>query len=849
MFAPLLALAFSFPFSAEPLADGGYKLPPREIVELLDAAPTPSAQISPQGEWMLLVERAAMPSIAEVTREWIPLAGRRVDPKLNTTQVTSFAHSLSVLSIADGDEVKIELPAGARIVDARWSPARALVAFSLAGDDGLELWIADGRSGVARKLASGLNGVLGASYAWASDGERLIVRLVPKGRAAAPARVEVPTGPAIQETSGAKTALRTYQDLLRDAHDEALFDHYATSQIALVDPRADAITPIGAPGVIADVDMSPDGQHWLVSRVHRPYSYVLPAGLFPTTIEVWDANGKLERVIAEVPMGDKIPQEGVELGPRNVTWHAARPATLVWCEALDGGDPKTKSEWRDRWMLLAAPFGKQSEAREFTRLHQRAQGLQFLDENRAFVTEYDRDRRWMRQLLVDLLHADAEGIVFDDRNVNDRYKDPGSFVSQTSERGTRVVRQSGGMVFRTGSGASPEGERPFLDRVELATRKTERLWQCEAGSYESTVAFVSSRAGEKPTIVTSFETPTQTPNFRVRDLEHGTMRALTSFPDPQPALRGVKQELVKYKRADGVDLSATLYLPPDWKPGTRLPLFVWAYPLEYTDAGTAGQVSGSPSRFVRVRGASQLLFALHGWAVLDNAAMPVVGDPETMNDTFLAQVVSSAQAAIDFAVERGVADRERVAVGGHSYGAFMTANLLAHCNLFKAGVARSGAYNRTLTPFGFQSERRTIWEAPSSYIQLSPFMAADKIDEPLLMIHGEKDNNQGTFPIQSERLFQAVKGNGGTARLVMLPGEAHGYAARESNLHVVAEMFEWCDRFVRDAQPVERGAGFGGVTGVEGQVSLGERAAPRVDTARARAVLDWNRSMLRIDPR
>jgi dipeptidyl aminopeptidase/acylaminoacyl peptidase len=416
------------------------------------------------------------------------------------------------------------------------------------------------------------------------------------------------------------------------------------------------------------------------------------------------------------------------------------------------------------------------------------------------VSEYDRDRRWARELLIDVDKADVAPIVVDDRNVNDRYKDPGRFVTEVTARGTRVVREVGGAVFRTGQGATSDGELPFLDRFELATQKTERLWQCAKGSYESAVAFLDARPGAKPTIVTSYETPTETPNFRVRDLERGSVSALTSFPDPQPLLRGVKKELVKYERKDGVDLSATLYLPPSWKEGPRLPLFVWAYPLEYTDASTASQVSGSPSRFARVRGASQLLFALHGWAVLDNAAMPVVGDPETMNDTFLDQVVASAQAAIDYAVERGIADRERVAVGGHSYGAFMTANLLAHCDLFKAGVARSGAYNRTLTPFGFQSERRTVWEAPSSYVKLSPFMAADKIDEPLLLIHGEKDNNQGTFPMQSERLFQAVKGNGGTTRLVILPGESHGYAARESNLHVVAEMFEWCDRFCSGAK-------------------------------------------------
>jgi dipeptidyl aminopeptidase/acylaminoacyl peptidase len=281
------------------------------------------------------------------------------------------------------------------------------------------------------------------------------------------------------------------------------------------------------------------------------------------------------------------------------------------------------------------------------------------------------------------------------------------------------------------------------------------------------------------------------------------VRALTRFADPTPQIRGIKQELLTYERADGVKLSGTLYLPADHVEGTKLPLFVWAYPLEYTDPATAGQNTNATTRALRIRGASHLALVLAGYAVLDNATMPVVGDPETMNDTFVEQIVASAQAAIDACVARGVADPDHVGVGGHSYGAFMTANLLAHCDLFRAGIARSGAYNRTLTPFGFQSERRTIWQARDTYVTLSPFFVADRIDEPLLMIHGEKDSNTGTFPIQSERLYQAVKGNGGAARLVMLPGEDHGYQARESVLHTVAEMLDWCERHVRSERPAQ----------------------------------------------
>jgi len=799
---PVLTLAPTLVLAGDQAAVG-YKLPPPAVVRLVDAPATPQVSVSSDGEWLLFQERPAQPSIEDVLRPWIPLAGMRIDPQLNAGQQLSFVTGLEARKLGAERGTRIELPSGARVIDVRWSHRTPRLALTLATETGVELWIADGGTGVARRLARGINGLHGAGFDWLGDGVRLLVWLTPEGRGAAPVAKAKPVGPAVQETSGSKTALRTYQDLLTDAHDEALFEYYATSQLAILDPRTDQLTKIGPPAIYPGAEFSPDDKHLLVTRSVRPFSYLLPAGLFPHKIEVWGLDGKLERLVADVPMGENIPQEGVRTGPRSVQWHPVEDATLVWCEALDGGDPKTKAAERDRWRMLSAPFA--GEARELRRMEHRAQGISFFpDGSRIVFGEYDRDKRWTRTFLYPAPGVEAKQVVWDDRNTNDRYGDPGQVAMVTNARGRRVVRLDGTQGYRSGRGSGPEGERPFLDRFDTLTLAKERLWQCETGVYESLVAI--ARTGAQPVIVTSRETPRDAPNYLLRELGSTKQTALTNFPDPQPELRGVTQELVKYKRADGVDLSATLYLPPGYKAGTRLPLFVWAYPQEFTDASTAGQVSGSPNRFVRLRGASHLYLLMHGYAVLDNAAMPVVGDPETMNDTFIEQIVAASQAAIDFCVERGVADRERVAVGGHSYGAFMTANLLAHCDLFKAGVARSGAYNRTLTPFGFQSERRTIWEAPNSYIQLSPFLSAHKVNEPLLMIHGEKDNNMGTFPIQSERMYAAVKGNGGTARLVMLPGESHGYSARESVLHTIAETFEWLDRHVKNAR-IESKAG------------------------------------------
>jgi dipeptidyl aminopeptidase/acylaminoacyl peptidase len=793
-----IALAFLFASPALATQDSGYRLPPQAIVDVLEAPPPPSVDFSPDARRMLMSERPAMPTIAEVVAPWEGLAGMRIDPVLRSRRVLSFASGLRVVDGASGAAVPLKLPEGARVIGSSWSPDGARIALTLAGEKGMELWLANPTTGACTKIVSGLNGVLGSGYEFADRGRTLWVRLVPDG-VAEPKASSVPSGPAVQETAGSTTPIRTFQDMLTDPESEARFEYLATSQLARVDVETGVLTKIGAPAMYADASPSPDGRFLIVETVQRPFSYVLPASSFPRTIEVWTANGERVRVLAEVPLGENIPQEGVRTGPRSIGWRADAPATLTWCEAQDGGDPSVAADLRDIWYAQDAPFD--GGTRELVRLQHRARGLAWLADGQRFMaSEYDRDRKWTRTWLVSLA-ADVAPVVVEDRSQNDRYGDPGSPVMVESEYlTTSVVWTDGANVLRTGPGHTPNGPRPFLAMSELATGKAQRLWESAADRYESFVELVL-KDGALEAVVTTSESPTEPANYQWRDLRGGNARALTAFADPTPQIRGIKQELLSYERADGVRLSGTLYLPADYEEGTRLPLFVWAYPLEYTDPATAGQNTNATTRSLRIRGASHLALVLAGYAVLDNATMPVVGDPETMNDTFVEQIVASAQAAIDACVARGVADPDHVAVGGHSYGAFMTANLLAHCDLFRAGIARSGAYNRSLTPFGFQSERRTLWQAQDVYLTLSPFFVADKINEPLLLIHGEKDSNMGTFPIQSERLFQAVKGNGGTARLVFLPGEDHGYQARESVLHTVAEMLDWCERHVRPEKP------------------------------------------------
>ncbi|HTF89799.1 MAG TPA: prolyl oligopeptidase family serine peptidase [Planctomycetota bacterium] len=791
-------------FASSAAAQETYKLPPKEVVDLLDAPTIPSVRPSPDAKWLLAVERPPMPSIADVARPWIGLAGLRIDPKAHALQEIGFDSGLTLRSLDGKSTRKLELPANARIAGVEWSHSSRALWIELRADDGVELWYCNVESAKPLRIATHVNTVFGAPT-WLPDGERILVRLVPDSARETPPEPGVPAGPATMESRGKKSPIRTYQDLLNDEHDAQLLEHFAQTQLAIVDPRKNVTTPIGKPGEILDADWSPDGQHLLVRFLERPFSYVLPLDLFPRRLEIWDASGTLEQMFARFPLQDSIPIDGVATGPRNVSWNPNAPASLLWVEALDGGDPKAKVEQRDRWMTRSLPF--KGEPTELLRTQYRARGLQWLaDPSSVLVSEYDRDRRWQRVTLHDLTARARPDAVVEDRSVNDRYGNPGQIQSEVRANGTRVARMVGDFIFRAGEGDGPGGARPFFARQNLSTLAVERLWSASDNTYESVVAIESVSASATPRLITRRETASEPPNLRLQDLEAKTTLAITSYPDPQPAIRGIKKQLVTYKRPDGVELSATLYTPANYVSGTRLPLVIWAYPLEFNDASTAGQVSGSPHRFTQIRGLSHLTFLTQGYAVMDNATMPIVGDPETMNDTFIEQITAAAKAAIDKAAEMGVGDPARVGVGGHSYGAFMTANLLANTDLFRAGCARSGAYNRSLTPFGFQSERRTFWEAPEVYGKVSPFYQADKINEPLLMIHGEKDANPGTFPIQSERLYQAIAGLGGTVRLVVLPGESHGYSARESVLDTQAEMIAWFDRYVKPVPAVDAAA-------------------------------------------
>ena len=778
-----------------------YQKPPKEVLDVLNAPLTPVISVSPQHDYAILMQPVRYPAIAEVAQPMLRLAGIRIDSNTNGMHLAPNYTSFSIKRLSDGGDVKVTLPGAAKLGAPVWSPDGKQFAFTNTTAHGIELWLGATATGQTHKVeGSAINGVRvggggrggagNGAVEWLGDNKTLIVHLIPAGRGAAPKEGAVPSGPHTQESLGHAGPAPTFEDLLSNPHDEDLFDYYATAQLAYLDSASGKATPFGKPGIFTMVRPSPDEKHLMVARLHRPYSYQLPAGSFPQDVEVWDRNAKPEYKIAALALAERTPIGGVRTGPRSYEWLPEKPATLLWVEAQDGGNPKEKVPYRDKIVSHAAPF--QGEPKEVFRTEQRFRGIQPLANGKALVEDYERAKRVVRTMEIDLDKPGAEAKVLSSRNERDAYHDPGTPLMKMTPQGRRTVIQAGEEILMSGAGASPTGDNPFIDRFDISTGKAQRIFQSEPTAYETVVTVLDDK-GER--LLTRRESPTEPPNYFIRT--GATLKALTHFTNPAPQTEGIKKQLVTYKRADGVPLSFTLYLPADYKAGTRLPAVVWAYPYEFSDADTAGQVTGHSTQSFTELTYHQLP-VLHGYALLDNAAMPIIGDPDTVNNTYVEQLTMDAKAAIDKAVEMGVVDRERVGVFGHSYGAFMTANLLAHTSLFRAGVAESGAYNRTLTPFGFQAEQRTFWEAPDVYTKMSPFWFANNIKAPILLIHGEADDNTGTFPIQSERLYAAIRGNGGTVRLVMLPAEAHGYRGKETMEHVLYEELAWFDKYLKN---------------------------------------------------
>ncbi|HEY6369521.1 MAG TPA: prolyl oligopeptidase family serine peptidase [Candidatus Sulfotelmatobacter sp.] len=784
-----------------------YQKPPQAIVDLVDARPTPNVEVSPKDaagtQWLLIESYSGLPTVADLAQPELRLAGLRFNPRTNGPSRGRYITSLMLQALPNGEAKPLTgLPSDPKIRFTAWSPDARHVSFVNASDNptdaGLSLWIVNVASLQAHRVSGiALNGIFGRPCEWSSDNASLVCKTVPKDRGADPKRSEIPTGPVIQENLGRVTPGATYQDLLKNPEDEKIFDYYATSQVEVV--RLDGTTKsVGAPAVIQSALPSPVGHYVLVDERHHPYTYLLPYPMFPERVLAVNLATGSAKQLADKPLQDTIPNihDAVEAGPREFDWRSDAPATVSWVEAADGGDPRKDVAIRDTIFLLDAPFD--ASPRKLAELPVRFSSLTWGNGHLALVQE-ERWKDRKRIVLAVAPDAPAAPVTLFEGSFEDRYHDPGQPFQIMNASGQQVLQttaDSQGIYFRA-EGASPEGDRPFVSVMSATSGETKRLWQSADKFFEYPVFVLDA---SRPTILLRRESPELPPNYYRKSLAKDEFQQISFFPSPYGNAPLPKKQVLKYKRADGVDLSANLYLPPGYKSSDgALPTLMEAYPTEYKTKSAAGQIRGSPYEFPLLSWGSPIPFVTQGYAVLESATIPIIGEGQAEpNDTYIEQLVASAQAAIEEGARLGVVDRYRVAVMGHSYGAFMTANLLAHSDLFKAGIARSGAYNRTLTPFGFQNEERTYWQAPELYYKMSPFSYADKIKTPILLIHGEADNNSGTFPLQSERLFSAIKGQGGTVRLVLLPLEAHGYAGRESVLHMFWEMNHWLSTYVQN---------------------------------------------------
>lgn len=781
--------------------NSGYKTPPKDILDMFMAKRPPAITVDEKAEWMLFMERSSNPSVEELARPELKIAGLRINPANFAPSRQTFVTDLSLKNIKTDKEYKISgLPMPLFAGNISWSPDYKKIAFTQTTAVKVDLYIIDVATQKATKInKSNLNTITGG-VSW-YDNSSLLYNCILKPASAAPAKQAVPNGPTVQENYGKAAPRPTYQDLIKSPYDEELYAFYATTQ--LVKNTNGIETKIGQPAIYGSVSISPDKKYLLVRKLQKPFSYAVPAGGFPSVVAISDMSGKLVKELAKLPSSETAPAgyDNVQPVERSFEWRDDEPSTIVWCMPLDSGIIKKEVEYHDAVYALKAPFNGEKKLLFKTKM--RYNGTTWGNNSLALVTEGLRSKQITQLDRFNPTTEDLEKLIT--RNTTDAYSSPGSPVTKPNQFGKDVILtidNGNKILLNNRTGSSPKGDLPFLLSYDVHSKKADTLWRCNEGLFEYVTEVLDA---DKLQLLTSRESEVIVPNYWIKNLRLRIAdRQLTNFSNPYPQMDGVTQEKIKYKREDGVDLTGDLFLPKgyDAKRDGKLPVFIWAYPREFNSAADAAQIRGSEHRFTFVNGGSPVFYVTQGYAVLNNAEMPIVatGKDKKPNDNFIEQLTMNAKAAISVLDSLGVGDPNRVAVGGHSYGAFMTANLLAHTNLFKGGIARSGAYNRSLTPFGFQNEDRTYWQAQDLYTKMSPFSYADKIKTPLLLIHGEMDNNTGTFPIQSERMYNAIKGHGGTVKFVSLPYESHGYAGKENVLHVLAEQFEWLEKYVKGAE-------------------------------------------------
>ena len=779
-----------------------YQKPPQEILDLVDVELAPRVMFDSDYTMMITLQRDAFKSIDELSQPELRLAGLRINPRTSIGSRIRTYHTIMIKDLKDATSAPREvtgLPANARLANFSLSPDEKKLAMTNTTAESVELWLVHLKKATAIKLTDlKINATMGDVINWFENSKALLVKAIPEDRKPLiDTGIAVPKGPIISTSDGKKAQNRTYQDLLKNGNDEHNFEQISTSELHKVTLRGRS--SLWLPGaMVRSVNFSPDGKFVMVKSIGKPFSYLVPYNRFPSKTIIYTDKAKEVALVSDQPLVEDLPKGFMACidQPREFSWRKDRPATLVYVQALDGGDPANEVEYRDEVFQLEAPFTGQPQY--LLKTINRFDGIIWGNDRVAIASDYWWNTRNTKSYLFNPSKPQATAQLVFSRDYQDRYNDPGDFVVRKNKLGSSVLEIDQDNVFLIGDGYTEKGQFPFLDRMALASLKTTRVYTSE---YTDKLERIYDFDVEQDRLIVEIESRSDFPNYYSRSLQTNELAQWSQFPNPFESIASVSKEVITYAREDGLELSGTLYLPIGYDRLTKekMPMIMWAYPREYKDKSSAGQNTQNPNQFTYLWYGSPIYWVTQGYVVLADAAFPIVGEgDQEPNDSFRSQLVANARAAIDAVDQMGYIDRDRIAVGGHSYGAFMVANLLSHSDLFAAGIARSGAYNRTLTPFGFQSEERNYWEAPEVYYTMSPFMHADKMKTPLLLIHGEADNNSGTYPMQSERYFNALKGLGATTRLVMLPKESHGYRARESVLHILWEQHEWLEKYVKD---------------------------------------------------
>ena len=799
-FSLLLFLGLSLhAFAQENLS---YQKPSKSILDLVDYERPPSISMDTKKQYMLLSYRDTYKTLDDLNQDEMRLGGLRINPTTNISSTVTYMKNIKLRKINDDNEIQVSgLPANPRISNISWSKNEKKIAFSHTTNSGVALWVVDVASAKATQLTEdNVNANLGNPFSWYSDNENILVRMLPKNRAALlNEKKNLPTGPIVSNASGTISQNRTYQDLLKNKADEANFQNILTAELYTVNLN-------GSKKIFKSADMyagetfSPDGNYVMISTIQKPFSYIVPLNRFPTKTVIYDKESNEVKVVNEVALNEIMPKGfmATRSGKRNMDWRNDQAATLYYVEALDGGNPENKVGFRDEVWQWQAPFDQ--NATLLLKTKQRFSGVIWGNATTAVAFDEWYDTRNTKTYLFNPSDATQNPTVISDRNSQDIYSDPGSFETIKNAFGKQVLAIENNTLFLLGDGFTKNGQFPFIDEFSLKNQQTKRLYTSQYKDKKEDL--ISIEDFKKGIVLVQIQSKNEYPNYYFRNInKKDQLTAITNFKNPFESIKNVSKEVIQYKRKDGVGLSGTLYLPAgyDKVKKEKLPLLIWAYPTEYKDKNSAGQNNQNPNEFTFPYYGSFVYWATKGYAVLDDASFPIIGEGTTEpNDNFIIQLVDNGEAAINAVDALGYIDRTKVAVGGHSYGAFMVANLLTHSNLFACGIARSGAYNRTLTPFGFQSEQRNYWEVPEVYNTMSPFMNANKMKTPLLLVHGEADNNPGTFTLQTERYFQALKGLGAPVRMVILPKEAHGYVAKENILHLLWEQNQFLEKYLKN---------------------------------------------------